>query len=182
MLICRPSLHVSIDLCRHAHVPLSVCCLHMHACSPTCDHLSACVCVSVWDEVRQQGLLFHFLWVVGGVLNKEALSCPLEPAGWKLAPACVPACHSVVVDSPVWESSTVSLLLETKSHWHSFCIDCSLANLTTGKFIFSSQNTLDSLGTSLLFVVFFLNTMKICWFCECANKTWGPWLMQTMSG
>lgn len=154
MLICRPSLHVSISLCRHAHVLLSV--LFTHACvlSYLWSSECLCVCVSVWGEVRQQGLLFHFLWVVGGALNKEALSCPLEPAGWKLAPACVPACHSVVVDSPVWESLTVSLLLETKSHWHSFCIDCSLANLTTGKFIFSSQNTLDSLGTSLLFVVF----------------------------
>lgn len=46
-----------------------------------------CVCVWVGSLSSSQS---YFLWG-GGDLNKEALSCPAKPAGWKLLPACHPA-------------------------------------------------------------------------------------------
>lgn len=76
----------STCVCAGMHMCHHVYCPYMHVFIPICDGAS----VLSGLLVRLQGLLSHFLWGVGGVLNKEALSCPLEPAGWKLVAACPP--------------------------------------------------------------------------------------------
>lgn len=75
---------------------------------------SVCAFMCLWwvgSLSDGRGYFPHFLWGVGGVLNKEALSCLLEPAGWKLAAACSPASHSAVVDQPVKKKTKKKNLL-----------------------------------------------------------------------
>lgn len=83
-------LHVFVQVCVHAGA--------LPICHDLCVH--SCVC-SEWAPCQTAGTTLLIFWGVGGVLNKEALSCLLEPAGWKLAAACSPASHSAVVGQPV---------------------------------------------------------------------------------